>query len=87
MATLADRNVSLHATPLGGSQFYMPERQRGSYVSARSLTIEANFSRQAQEWHVVGTRGAVVRKASLLFDEVILTWMVMWRLSAHQRDD
>lgn len=65
MATLAHHNqsVSLHATPVGGSE--MPERPPGSYVSAESLTNEANFSGQAQDWHVIGANGVTVRERLL----------------------
>lgn len=62
MAMLASQlpaSVSLHAAPLGGSE--MPERFRGSYVSAPTLTAEANFSGQAQRWHVIGNNGVTVR--------------------------
>lgn len=58
MSTLASQSVSLHATPVGGSE--MAGRPRGSYVSASSLTNEANFSGQSQEWHVIGSNGVTV---------------------------
>ncbi|CAM9610884.1 unnamed protein product, partial [Laminaria digitata] len=61
MATLTDNSASLHANPLGGPGSGMPERPRGSYVSARSLTNEMNFSGQSQQWHVIGTGGVTVR--------------------------
>lgn len=59
MATLAQQNVSLHATPVAGPG--MPGRLPGSYVSAESLTSEADFSNQSQDWHVIGSRGVTVR--------------------------
>eukprot|EP00752_Nemacystus_decipiens_P003286 g3041.t1 len=62
MATLAHHNqsVSLHASPVGGSE--MPERASGSYVSPESLVNEANFSGQAQDWHVIGANGVTARE-------------------------
>lgn len=60
MATLARQSVSLHATPVGGPA--MPERPPGSYVSAESLTNEANFTGQSQHWHVIGASGVTVSK-------------------------
>lgn len=61
MSTLTDNSASLHANPLGGPGSGMPERPPGSYVSARSLTNEMNFSGQAQQWHVIGSAGVTVR--------------------------
>lgn len=58
MATLAYQNASLHATPMGGGE--MPERPPGSYVSAESLTNEANFTGRAEDWHVIGSNGVTV---------------------------
>lgn len=61
MAALAfhsPSSVSLHAAPLGGSE--MPERFKGSYVSASTLTAEANFVNQTQQWHVIGSGGVDV---------------------------
>ncbi|CAM9277747.1 unnamed protein product [Hapterophycus canaliculatus] len=60
MSTLASQSVSLHAMPVGGSD--MPGRPQGSYVTATSLTNEANFSGQSQEWHVVGSNGVMARQ-------------------------
>jgi len=40
----------------------MPGRPQGSYVSARTLTEEANFSGQSQQWHVIGSDGVTVRR-------------------------
>lgn len=58
MATLAHhQSVSLHATPPVSDT---SERPRGSYVSARSLTYEANFSGRSQQWHVIGRNGVTV---------------------------
>lgn len=64
MAALAfhsPSSVSLHAAPLGGSE--MPERFKGSYVSASTLTAEANFVNQTQQWHVIGSGGVDVRES------------------------
>lgn len=57
MSTLASQSVSLHATPVGGR-----ERPQGSYVSAETLTNEANFSGETQQWHVIGSAGVTVRQ-------------------------
>ncbi|CAN0109949.1 unnamed protein product [Scytosiphon promiscuus] len=61
MSTLSSQSVSLHAMPVGGSD--MPGRPQGSYVSATSLTNEANFSGQSQEWHVIGSNGVTARQS------------------------
>ncbi|CAN0290508.1 unnamed protein product, partial [Ectocarpus sp. 8 AP-2014] len=57
MSTLASQSVSLHATPVGGR-----ERPQGSYVSAETLTNEANFSGETQQWHVIGSAGVTARE-------------------------
>lgn len=59
MATLANQSVSFHATPFGVD---MPQRPRGSYISARTLAALANFSGESQEWHVIGSNGVTVSK-------------------------